>query len=510
MKQCPANENVKACPRPIENRLPNRALPISCSRRSLLSPTPKITELPSPLTMKILVTAKFLGSDRASEGICSAKFLYSLLAAGLEVVCLAAAQSVVPEKLRRHGEWLKSVKLIPVGKPPAQTAGGPPVPRAPGNWAGRFCRRKLGALIVYGTGLAPETWAEIRLWKGMLRQAIARERPDLVFVRGAGAGFEPQMAMAGLGAAAPWVANYHDPFPLSLYPDPYRRRLFMASALQERWNARIIEAADWVSFPSERLLRWMLRGRLAPCRGKGVVIPHIVGELPMASDCKAPATLVLGPDRFVILHAGSLLEPRQPWGLVEAFRRFAAKDAARSGKAELLFVGGINRFHKADPRWAEAVRTQGVRFVEERVAYGQSLELMRQAAVCVVLEAENAESPFFPAKLTDYLLCRKPILALSPAESVMSDVLGAGYPYRCLPSDSARIARILEELWSLWQDGRLAEATVPLERVSRLSMKAVGESCKALFTTAVDDWRRKKRILKRGDTRWCKGLQTSR
>jgi glycosyltransferase involved in cell wall biosynthesis len=451
--------------------------------------------------MKILVTVKFLGLDHTSEGVCSAKFLYSLLEAGLEVVCLAAAQSVVPEKLRCHGEWLKSVKLIPVGHPPAQTSGGPPALRAPGNWAGRFCRRKLGALIVYGTGLAPETWAEIRLWKEMLRKTITRERPDLVFVRGAGTGFEPQMAMAGPGAAVPWVANYHDPFPISLYPEPYRRRFFMASAMQERWNARIIEAADWVSFPSERLLRWMLRGKLAPCRGKGVVIPHIVGELPMAPDYRAAATVVQEPDRFVILHAGSLLEPRQPWGLIEAFRRFAAKDPARSDKAELLFVGGINRFHKADPRWAGAVRTQGVRFIEERVTYAHSLELLRQAAVAVVLEAENAESPFFPAKLADCLLCRKPILALSPAESVASDILGAGYPYRCLASDSARIARILEELWSLWQAGRLAEAAIPPEQVSRFSMKAVGERCKTFFAAALDDWQRKKRILKTGDPR---------
>jgi hypothetical protein len=417
--------------------------------------------------------------------------VYCLVQAGLEVVCLATAQSVVPEKLRGHGEWLKSVKLIPVGNPPAQTSGGPSALRGAGNWAGRFCRRKLGALVVYGTGFAPETWAEIRLWKEMLDKTIARERPDLVFVRGAGAGFEPQMAMAGRGAAVPWVANYHDPFPISLYPEPYRRRFFMASAMQEKWNARIIEAADWVSFPSQRLLRWMLRGKLAPCLRKGIVVPHIVGELPMAADYQAAATVVQEHGRFVILHAGSLLEPRRPWGLVEAFRRFAAKDPARSADAELLFVGGINRFHKADPRWAEALRTPGVRFIEDRVTYAHSLELLRQAAVSVVLEAENAESPFFPAKLTDCLLCRKPILALSPAESVAADVLGAGYPYRCLASDSARISGMLEELWSLWRAGRLAEAAIPPEQMNRLSMKAVGEGCKAFFETALDDWRRK-------------------
>ncbi len=462
--------------------------------------------------MKVLVTVKFLGLDRTSEGICSAKFLYSLLEAGLEVVCLAPAPSVTPEQLRCHGAWLKSLKLIPVGNAsawgrspkgarasssacpaPLWKKGADKVVRAPepGNGRPGFCRRKLGALIAYGTGFAPETWAEIRLWRKMLRATIALEQPDLVFVRGAGAGFEPHLAMAGLDGPVPWVANYHDPFPLSLYPEPYCRHPFLMSALQEKWNARIIRAADWVSFPSDRLLRWTLRGKLARYRGKGVVIPHIVGETPMAAEYQAAANAQGKPGRFVILHAGSLLEPRQPWGLIEGFRRFAAKDPARCRQGELLFVGGVNRFHKADPRWAEALRTPGVRFIEERVTYAHSLELARQAAVCVVLEADNAESPFFPAKLTDCLLCKKPVLALSPKESVVCNLLGAGYPYRCLPSDSARIAGVLEELWSLWQGGRLAEAAVPPAQMGQLCMEAVSQTCKSFFAAALDGGRRR-------------------
>ncbi|MGA2658571.1 MAG: hypothetical protein ABSH34_13795 [Verrucomicrobiota bacterium] len=456
--------------------------------------------------MKILVTAKGLDLDRTSEGICATKFLYCLVQAGMEVVCLAPPALLASEALRYHGRWLKQVKLIPIEPWPwLPNQRNPQPPRRPDPGRAKrmsaWLKNKADALIAYGTGFSAGSWAEVRLWRKAFQAALASQRPNIVFVRGAGLGFEPHLAMAGLGPTVPWIANYHDPFPISLYPAPYRRHFFVMSRLQERCNAHIIEAADWVSFPSERLLRWMLRGKLAPCRAKGIVVPHIVGELPMASDYQAAATVVQEPGRFVILHAGSLLEPRQPWGLVEAFRRFAAKDPARSGNAELLFVGGINRFHKADPRWAEALCTPGVRFIEERVTYAHSLELLRQAAVSVVLEADNAESPFFPAKLTDGLLCRKPILALSPAESVVSDVLGAGYPYRCLASDSARIAGILEELWSLWRAGRLAEAAIPPEQVSRLSMKAVGQRCKTLFETALDDWRRKMGMVKTGDRR---------
>jgi glycosyltransferase involved in cell wall biosynthesis len=440
--------------------------------------------------VKVLVAVKFLGLDRASEGICSAKFLYSLVNAGLEVVCLAPAQSIIPEALRCHGQWVKELKVLPVGNSSSKTSGGSLAGGAspgPGHGMGRFLKRKLGTLVAYGTGFAPETWAEIELWKRMLRTAIASERPDLVFARGAASTFEPHLAMARLRTKVPWIANYHDPFPASLYSEPYRQHFFLMSPLQEKWNAGIIRAADRISFPSHRSLRWMLRGKLAPYREKGVVIPHIAGALPLALEYQTAGNAVLESNHFVVLHAGSLLGPRQPWALIDAFRRFVAKDPAHANKAELLFVGGINRHHKADPRWAEALRTPGVRFIEERVTYAHSLALVRQSAVSIVLEANGEESPFFPAKLADCLFLQKPILALSPAESVVADILGTDYRYRCLPSDSARIGAALEELWCLWQGGRLAQAAIPPDRVELFSMKTVGENCKKLFAGLLEN-----------------------
>jgi hypothetical protein len=434
--------------------------------------------------MKVLVTAKALDLDRTSEGICTTKFLYCLLHAGMDVVCLAPPALLAPDALQGHGQWLRQVKLIPVEPllPSRVNPHPPPTPLTrPAKRMGVWLKNKTEALIARGTGFSAGNWAEVRLWRRALSAALASERPDIVFVRGAGLSFEPHLAMAGLGPTVPWIANYHDPFPISLYPAPYRRHFFVMSRMQERWNARIIRTADRVSFPSERLLRWMLSGNLAACRSKGVVIPHIAGEVPLAAQGTDGARVELDPARFLLIHAGTLLEPREPWGLMQAFRRFLAKDPAHAATAELLFLGGVSRRHKADPRWREMTNSQGIRVVEDRISYPHSLELLRGASVVVVLEADADESPFFPAKLTDYLLLRKPILALSPLNSVVTDTLGTAYPYRAIHSEAARIEGMVEGLWTSWRRGDLASAGVGGDWEKKLSMESVARNCKNLF-----------------------------
>jgi hypothetical protein len=439
--------------------------------------------------MKILVTAKALDLDRTSEGICTTKFLYSLLNAGMEVICLAPSAAITPGKLRLHGSWINEINIVPIdGRKQVDTsARSNPHPKSEqSNGSPGLAERKSGVLVAYCTGFSPKIWSEVRLWKKAIQCMFDKHRPDLVFVRAAGDGFEPHLAMAGLTSPVPWIANYHDPFPISKYPEPYRRRFFLMSLLQEKWNARIMRAASAVSFPSDRLLRWMLRDDLGRLREKGVIIPHIAGEVPLSQQEPRSPELATYHNRFTLIHAGTLLGPRQPWGLVDAFRRFVAKEPARAKVAELVFVGKVNRCHKSDPRWLEMTQSPGIRVVENRVSYAESLDLLSKASVAVVLEAEAAESPFFPAKLMDYMLQGKPILALSPVKSVVSDILGATYPYRALPSETKRIEEFIESLWTLWQKGDLAQAATPRQLAGQFSVEAVGESCKTIFARCLD------------------------
>jgi hypothetical protein len=101
---------------------------------------------------------------------------------------------------------------------------------------------------------------------------------------------------------------------------------------------------------------------------------------------------------------------------------------------------------------------------ELRISYQRAIEIMRTTVGCVVLEATAESSPFFPAKLSDCLWVRKPILALSPRQSTTADLLGSDYPLLITPDDVPGITRALNRLWDHWKQERLADL-VPAETV---------------------------------------------
>jgi hypothetical protein len=283
--------------------------------------------------------------------------------------------------------------------------------------------------------------------------------------------FEPHLALSAGRPGAPWIANYHDPFPISLYPVPYRHSTPLLSARQERLHRRIVREADALTFPSERLLRWVLNGSLEPHRRKAFVVPHIAGGVDDAAEGgRAPA-----PDGglFTVVHTGTVLHQRNPQPLLGAFLDFVRRDSRRAGRAKLVFVGRVASNHAAYPEWGELERAGALDRHEERISYDRALDVTHGAAALVVLEADCAESPFYPAKLADYLWLKRPILALSPVNSATADVLGADYALLVPPLDRPAIAAALETLWDAWSSGRLAAFVPPAGCLERSGPAAV-------------------------------------
>src|SRR6185312_12748982 len=99
------------------------------------------------------------------------------------------------------------------------------------------------------------------------------------FLRSAGIEFQAHVAMAELSPLVPWIAYYHDPYPYSLYPEPYCKRSPIISGRQEAGHRKIVRGASALAFPSRRLLEWVLRGELEPYRRRALVVPHVAMPL---------------------------------------------------------------------------------------------------------------------------------------------------------------------------------------------------------------------------------------
>lgn len=90
-----------------------------------------------------------------------------------------------------------------------------------------------------------------------------------------------------------------------------------------------------------------------------------------------------------------------------------------------------------------------------RVNYEESLRHIGSASVCVLVEANIAEGIYLPSKLMDYLVARKPVLALSPAVGVVADMATRGGILRADPNDVAAIVHAIEVLYADFMAGTL-------------------------------------------------------
>lgn len=404
--------------------------------------------------------------DGTSGGLCTWKYGELLWASGAEVEWLraepeAGIDSVNPALMNRVGEgvWRRVAEL----QRNMKESGG----------RVRVMANKVDALAAYGTGFPPGEWVKVAAWRRALANCDHGGGRRLVVMFGAGMDFTPHMAAASMRLKAPWVANYHDPYPGHLYPAPYRWKRSIPGFHQERWHRRIIERASALSFPSRRLRDWILCGDLEQHRGKAFILPHLaIG--PAMEELEDDSLLPEGfePGGFHIVHTGTMLRHRSPWALLEGFRHFAGEDEERRRRARLWLVGRVDRHLRADGRWGELTAHEAIRVVMQRVPYLRAMALAHRSAASVIVEAVAEESPFYPAKLADILYLRKPALAITPKRSTVRDMLGDEYPLLCPPADPGAVADRLERLWGAWKAGSLAAFEPPERAVEMASAEA--------------------------------------
>jgi hypothetical protein len=433
--------------------------------------------------MKVLVSAMWVNPDATSEGICTAKFCNLLTSRGHEVVCLHADTSIEPGPYAT----MPDCQMLPLPREADRSPG--PSPRRPiGGRIGRLAMQKSDAALAHATGFNRAEWHQRRRWRSGLEGAIAEHRPDVVFARGAGQDFRPHLAMTDLTDPPPWVANYHDPWPLSLYPDPYRQRSGSVSALQERANRRILRRADAVTFPSQRLLEWESRRARVDLATKGAVVAHLgPAEVPSPMERAHPG------EPLVLLHAGNLNQIRHPQPLFDAVARLVDRHRRAGHDAppplRLVLLGAIDHRLLSSPEWKASVApleaSGAVEVRSERISYEASLSALGAADVALVLAVGHPESPFFPAKLADLVALDGPLLVVAPTESTPADVMGTDHPGFVPLDDPAALDAALDRLVAADREGTLGSFRPPVAARELVAPDSVGAAIDDVLVRAI-------------------------
>lgn len=269
--------------------------------------------------------------------------------------------------------------------------------------------------------------------------------PELVFTLSKGGSFRPHHALLQLPQWHDrWVAYMHDPYPMHLYPKPYPWKE-PGYKQKEEFIGKIAENARFPVFPSLLLKEWM--GQFFEgYRLKGNVIPH-----QLDSTYEATGTLpdYFNEKKFNLLHAGNLLQARQPQGLVQAFEDFLIRVPEARQEARLLLIGRTG--HHTQYLMSKAAEHHEIEVIPENRSFSEVSLLQEKSCVNIILEAKSEISPFLPGKFAHCVKADKPIFHLGPKNSETRRLLGEKYSYAAGIDEVTKISKILEELYFRWK-----------------------------------------------------------
>jgi len=223
-----------------------------------------------------------------------------------------------------------------------------------------------------------------------------------------------------------WIADFRDP----LYGNPGRSRRW-AAPYDRHLERLIFSAADHVVAVTDTVAEDWTR-RYPNLQHKFQVVWN--GFDP--EDALRPIALPQRGHRE-LAHVGVLYSQRHPYRLVAALHRLVKGDSIDPRSIRLRFVGPIqerDRF-EADPASAALLKQGCMEISDNLIPRADANRLIASSDFLLLIDIVNLSKSGYtvPAKLYDYILTGRPILALTDANSPVDRILArSGVPFACL------------------------------------------------------------------------------
>lgn len=252
---------------------------------------------------------------------------------------------------------------------------------------------------------------------------------DEVLLLSGGGGFTPHHALnKSRYKDINKTAVFHDPYPASCYPEPYKSSNVVYDFLKKRNLQKTFKTIDFAIFPSQRLFEWY-QTMYKIDSNKVKIIPHAV-NFQKHGISKTPKST----NTKLIIHAGSLLKPRNPIEFLKVASNIPFVRVELYGNIEKSVYKNIKHFSNSE----------NILLQNERFDYQIILKKLVNADFLLLIESSGKNNPFLPTKFVDYLHLEIPIIALTSKNSEVSRLLGEDYPFTCELNDKASILLILE------------------------------------------------------------------
>ena len=270
---------------------------------------------------------------------------------------------------------------------------------------------RIASIIMFRQFIPRMSWA--RYAAQMAKTLIDQKRCDVLLSRSQPAvGHLPAMKLADK-FRMPWIANWNDPDPPIRSPRPYGHGpTAKIGAHWRRYMDAVAHTASWHTFPSERLMNYM-QSMYPAMAGKSSAVPHVALSIPIRKrESKGK--------KFVVCHAGSLEHARHPKCFFEGVALFLSK-VRNEDEVEIRLIGNSP---SGQSTFTIPIALQRVVTMKGWCSYEETLRIMSEATVLLVLQAPMPGGITLLAKFVDSVQCKRPILAIGPKEGTLSDLLG--------------------------------------------------------------------------------------
>jgi hypothetical protein len=207
---------------------------------------------------------------------------------------------------------------------------------------------------------------------------------------------------SGLEKSPKWIAHFSDPW----ISNPYFELKSWVKKINENLFNQVLIQADAISVTNEYVIVAEEAFSNPTNRGKINVIPH--SFLPSMYPCENKKR---GNSQITLRYIGSFYGLRRPDPILSALAKLETNDPGTAKKLRVEFIGA-----KLDEKALDEIQNLKLVSIEvlPSVSYRESLGLMQNADLLLIIDAPMELSPFLPSKLIDYVGANVPVLAFTP------------------------------------------------------------------------------------------------
>lgn len=377
---------------------------------------------------EVLLVVECLNKNSSSEGIATVNFINSIDTKRFHVTCVYYQ---FPQFEVENPDWINpEVKLLHIPNDKIDLL------------ASKFSVVKNFCSSVFGFSLLKEY--RVFKFKKFLKQTVGHSKFDLIISRTIATSVCSQRAVTSLNCFKDTkiLSYFNDPAPYSLMPYPYSNGVTHNPKFDQKEELHVKEIilnSEAIGSPSQ-LLNQLFLDHFKIQEKPNYVFPHIymgkseelVGFTP---------SVQLDKRKINITHCGSLLNERDPSFVVTAIAEFIQKHPEFEDKISVNFLGPIGRAHT---QILDTKRFPFLRLENKRFSHQESLYLMKESDLSLLIESSYEESPFMPVKLAELIGMHCVFLALSPTKSESRRILGKEYELQAEANSKEAIYLLVE------------------------------------------------------------------